>query len=349
MAIVRVPKHKLEKFVSDVLLAMNVDASEAAIIARVFVWFDLVGRMTQGVWRLPVYLKRYRAGLIASPSQAEFERKSETTYILHGRNGFGQYLGHVAMEKAVALARKYGAGVVGVNGSNHFGAGAYYVQLAAENRCFGFAFSNSVPHVAPYGGLSAVIGTNPFAFAAPTQSGKSVLVDFSTGATAGSMIMKALEENRPIPENIVIDEEGNSITDPRKAAKGVVLPFGGAKGYCLGLMIEILAGVVTGAGFSHGVASLHKNFERPANVGHFIMAVDIEKWMPLDQYFTRMEDLIRYIKNARPQKGVEEILLPGERRWKLYEDHLENGIPLDLKAQDALTKLADELKIATPW
>ncbi|RMD96187.1 MAG: Ldh family oxidoreductase [Calditrichaeota bacterium] len=344
-----VKRKDLEQFVEHLLRKADVSPEEAPIISRVIVWTDMIGRFTHGIWRLPAYLKRIRYGLINSPCHAKFEAKSKTTWILHGNDGFGQYLGQLAIRKAVETAKQFGVSVVGVKNSNHFGAGAYYVQEAAACQCVGFSFSNSVPHVAPHGGISAVIGTNPFAFAAPVRNGESILVDFSTGASAGSAIIKALEENRSIPENIVIDEQGNSITDPRKAAHGVILPFGGAKGYCLGLMIEILAGVLTGAGFSHGVASLHRNFERPANVGHFFMAIHIEKFLALEDYFERMEQLIGFIKEARARKDVKEILLPGEMRWRNFKLADQKGIILPQKTINLIINLAHEMKIKSPW
>ena len=350
MADIKINHKVLEEFTRDILCASGVDSGEASIIAGVFVWFDLVGRYPQGVNRLPVYLKRLPNNLIKSPCNSEFIRKSDTMYILNGKDGFGHFLGHIAMKKAIDISNKNGGiGLVGVNHSNHFGAGAYYVNMAALSNKIGFAFSNSVPHVAPYGGISPVIGTNPFAFGAPVRNKKSVLVDFSTGASAGSMIMKAAEEGTTIPEGIVIDEKGNPIVDPKTAVHGTVLPFGGAKGYGLGLLVEILSGVLIGAGFSHEIASLHRNFERSSNVGHFFLVIDISVLMPLEEYYSRMDRLIEWVKEVKPQKNVVEVLLPGETRWKYFETQLKDGIFLEQKTVESLSKLAGELNVQVPW
>jgi len=349
MSSIKIDYKILQKFTFDILCAAGVDHKEATIIAGVFVWFDLIGRYAQGVGRLHVYLKRLPNDLIKSPCHPEFNQKSDTVYLLNGNDGFGHYLGHIAMSKAIDIADQSSIGIVGVSHSNHFGAGAYYVDLATQSNKFGFALSNSVPHVAPFGGISAVIGTNPFAFGAPMKNRKPVLVDFSTGASSGSMIMKAAEEGRTIPEGIVIDEEGNPIVDPKAAVNGVVLPFGGAKGYCLGLMVEILSGVITGAGFSHETASLHKNFERSSNIGHFFMAIDTSVFMPIEEYYERMDRLVAWIKDVKFQKDVNEILLPGESRWKYYEKQLAQGIDLDQKTIESLSTLAQETDIKTPW
>jgi len=337
------------RLTNELLCRSGVDTAEASIIARNLVWCDQVGRYTHGVWRLAAYLKRFNLGLIQSPCNPNFEKKTEVVYIIHGNSGFGQYLGVVAMDKAINVAKQYGIGVVGVCNSNHFGAGAYYVERAAQNAQIGLATSNSVPHVAAYGGIPAVLGTNPFAFGVPTKDGQSVLVDFSTSASAGSMIMKALEQKKNIPEGIVIDDEGNSIVDPMLASKGTLLPFGGAKGFCMGLMVEILSGVITGAGISHGVASMFKDFSRAQNVGHLLMAMDISKIMPLEDYYSRMSQLITFIKESKKMKGFDEILIPGERRWRYFEKQKQEGIQLDKKTIDALNELTKELGVATPW
>jgi len=349
MKYVSVEQQTLQQFILDLLRAAGVDEQEAPIIAQVFVWSDLIERSTQGVGRLAAYLKRLSLGLIQSPCRPEFSQKAETIYILDGHDGFGHYLGHLAMTKAIEVAAEYGVGLVGVQHSNHFGAGAYYVQLAAAQGHLGLATSNSVPNVAPYGGITPVLGTNPFAFSAPVRDGQSILVDFSTGASAGSVLRKAIAENQPIPAGIVIDAEGNPITDPQAAAQGVMLPFGGAKGFCLGLLVEILSGVITGAAISHEIASLHKNFERSSNVGHLFIAIDISKLMPVEHYFERMDLLIGFIKSTKKGKEVAEILIPGETRWRHYTQQLHAGIRLELKTIESLTALAKDLKLATPW
>ena len=340
---------RLLGLVIEILNKSGIDSDEASIIANNMVWTDLVGRNTHGIWRLNAYLKRFNHGLINSPCKPFITQKSKAIHIITGNNGFGQYLGHIAMLKAISIAKQFGIGVVGVCNSNHFGIGAYYVNLATENSQIGIAVSNSVPKVAPFGGISPVFGTNPFSFGAPTRNGRSILIDFSTGASAGSLIIKAIEENKNIPEGIIIDEEGNSIIDPKKSSKGAVLPFGGVKGYCMGLMIEILSGVITGAAISHEVASMYNNFDRASNVGHLFIALDIAQIMPLDKYYDRMLKLIEFVKASKTLKGVDKVLIPGEPQWQLFEKQKKDGILLDKETINTLTKLADELGISTPW
>jgi LDH2 family malate/lactate/ureidoglycolate dehydrogenase len=239
--------------------------------------------------------------------------------------------------------------VVGVHQSNHLLAGAYYVELAAQQGQLGWATSNAFPRVAPYGGVTAALGTNPFAFAAPLRDGQSILVDFSTGALAGGTIRQALAEQRDLPPGLVVAEDGRDIVDPVQANQETILPFGGAKGFTLGLMIEILSGVITGAAISHEIASFYNDFTRPANLGHFFLALDIAKFMPMEPYYERMETLLAFIKAAKLREGFAEILIPGEMRWRTYQRQLVEGLQLSTQTRQSLINLAEEWQVSVPF
>ncbi|MGB8953586.1 MAG: Ldh family oxidoreductase [Candidatus Aminicenantales bacterium] len=349
MSELRISHETLKRFALDLIQASGLDAEEADIIADVFIWMDMIGRYTQGIARLPVYLKRFQLGLINSPCHPEFVKRAEAVYLLEGNDGFGHYLGHLAMKKAVDIARRFGVGLVGVKHSNHFGAAAYYVNLAAQDGQIGMAVSNSVPHVAAHGGISAVLGTNPMAISVPTKGGYPVLIDLSTGPSSGSAIMKAAQEGKQIPSGWVIDHEGNPVVDAKEAVQGVLLPFGGAKGFCLCLAVEILSGVLTGSAISNEIASLHKDFSRSSRVGHSFLAIDVTKMMPAELFYGRMDTLIGFIKGSRKQKGIDEILIPGETRWRCYQEQHSHGISLDEKAMKSLAEFAKDMKISPPW
>ena len=346
---VRVKDDALTSFVEALLSKAGVDAAEAACMAAVFVWTDMIGRHLHGINRLPALIKRLKLGLISSPCQPMLAHPASTLAVIEGKNGFGQYLGHLAMTEAIAMARTNGVGVVGVRGSNHFGAGAYYVNLAASNNQIGIAVSNSVPKVAPFGGVHAVLGTNPFAFGAPAREGHAILADFSTSAIPGSKVLEAIAGNKNLPEGLVVDANGKSIVDPQQMGRGAILPFGGAKGFCVGLMVEILSGVLTGAGISHGVDSMYEDFSRPSNSGHFFIALDITHFMPLPLYFTRVAQLLALIKAAGKAEDGEAVLIPGETRWRLFAEQKFHGIGIDQKTAASLTAVASEYGVATPW
>ncbi len=339
----RASLEELTGFVNNVLKAVDADNEQARVFTEALIWSDLIGRPTHGVWRLPAYAKRIARGLIKCPCQPEYDQLDFAVAVMDGDEGLGHYLGHEAMIHSIELARKFGIGAVGVRNSNHFGTGAYYVHLAAEHGMMGVAVSNSISKVAPHGGIRAVFGTNPFAFGAPRSNGKSIMLDMATTAIAGAQVMRYAEQGRALPEGIAIDPEGNPILDPSRVDEGVLLPFGGAKGYGLTLMIEILSSVLTGAMFSTGVNSMFNNFEESGKNGHFFIAIDVSRFMDLDSYFERIEELLSLVKNSGKEKN--NVMIPGEARWEQYEKNLELGVPLDDSTIKALQGLADQYRI----
>jgi LDH2 family malate/lactate/ureidoglycolate dehydrogenase len=343
----RINHKDLRELAAALLSASGTDESEVGTIADILIWADLVGRSTQGIWYLKTLLERLRAGLIQSPCSPEFTQKADGIVLVDGHNGFGRYVGHVAMSRAIELARRCGIGLAVVRNSSHFGAAAYYVHLAAQAGMIGFAFTNAQGRVAAHGGLRPIFGTNPIAFGAPLRDGRSVLVDFSTSMMAGSMLRKGLESNEPIPAGVAVDEHGKPATNPMEVF--AMLPFGGAKGYCLGLLVEILAGVITGSLMSFQIPYTLEKTKRVTRIGHVFLVIDIATLLPLPEYHERMAMLVTAIKDSPVQPGVSEVLIPGEARWRNYLKQIKEGILLDSKTIESLESLAAERKIATPW
>jgi ureidoglycolate dehydrogenase (NAD+) len=333
----RFPAVAVETYAVDLMRACGVDSDQAASVARNVVWSELIGRSNFGLQRLPIHLDRVKRGLISCPCETAFEARSETIALLDGGGGFGHYVGELGMRRAINLARSHGVGVVGVRNSNFFGTGAYFVQLAAEAGMIGLAMSNSFPKVAAHGGRDPVLGTNPFAFGAPRKNGRSLLIDMATSALAGSTVREHIEKKQPLSAGYAIDSTGAPITDPKKVDEGALLPFAGAKGFGLSLMVEMLAAVLTGAGVSHGVASMYKDFTRSGDNGHFFLVLDIERFMDLEAYHARFKALIDILKASNPQG---EVLLPGEIRWRNYDDNLENGITIEQSTLIAVDRFA---------
>jgi LDH2 family malate/lactate/ureidoglycolate dehydrogenase len=345
----KISRKNLENLVEKIFLKSGVNASESSIITNILVWSDLVGRYTHGVKRVPVLVKRFQKGLIQSPCNEQIEQKSSAIYSIDGKGGFGLFLGHIAMKKAIDVAEEQGVGLVTVRDSNFYGVGAYYVNLAAEHLKIGIALSNAFPKVVAHGGVKAVFGTNPISFSAPMENNKTILVDFSTSILAGATIREYVAENKKLPEGIAIDTDGYPIINPRKVDSGALLPFGEAKGYGLALIVEILSGVLTGAGISHEIASMFHDFENKGNIGHFFLTIDIKKFLSMDFYYNRMNQLVDIIKSSGNNSKFAEILVPGEKRWQFYDDQLKNGIQLDTQTISSVEKIAAEFSIDIPW
>lgn len=343
----RIALDDLTSFVRQILAAVEADNDQARIFADALIWSDLIGRPTHGVWRLPAYTRRIQLGLIKCPCEPRYRHGDLAADLMDGDQGIGHFVGHEAMIRSIEKAREYGLGAIGVNNSNHFGTGAYYVHLAAEQGMIGLAVSNSISKVAPHGGIRAVFGTNPFAFGAPRRNGKSMMLDMATTAIAGAQVMKYAEQGRELPEGIAIDPDGRPIRDPKMVDNGSLLPFGGAKGYGLSLMIEILSSVITGAMFSTDVSSMFTNFEKSGGNGHFFIAIDISRFMELETYYDRMENLCQLVKNTGAEDG--HVMIPGEARWQEYDTSLKLGVPLDAATVKALQGLSEQHKIPLPF
>jgi ureidoglycolate dehydrogenase (NAD+) len=323
----------------ELLVAKGVNHVQARAVADHLIWCELVGRDNFGFKRLPVLLKRLQHDVIRCVARPRFVSPE----LLDGDRAFGHYAAKLAMLRAIATARQRGIAAVAVRNSNFFGAGAFYTKLACDAGMLGLALSNSFPKVAAHGGHLPVLGTNPFAFGAPRWNGEHLLVDMATSGLAGSTVREHIEKRTSLPEGFAIDAQGRPITDPAKVDEGALLPFGGAKGYGLALMVEVLAGVLSGAGIAAGVGSMYKDFERAADNGHFLIAIDVTRWMSLETYYGRAEALIAMVKSSSPGGGV---LYPGEVRWATLRDNQAHGVPLDDEAVGMIEKLSAESRIA---
>ncbi|NJM29022.1 MAG: Ldh family oxidoreductase [Rhizobiales bacterium] len=226
-----------------------------------------------------------------------FERLGPSLARLEGDSAMGFYPAAEAMRAAIIMARDTGIGSVGVRNSNFHGAGAYYVNLAAEAGLIGLALSNSFPKVAAHGGLLPVIGTNPFAFGAPRRNDEHLLFDMATSVMAGSSLRAAEAKGEASAEHLT--------------GAGALLPFGGAKGFGIGLMVEILAGVLTGAGFGPGVSSMYGATGEPGENGHYMMAIDPARFMGLETFLDRMDQLA-----ALTAASGGNAALPGANRHR---------------------------------
>jgi ureidoglycolate dehydrogenase (NAD+) len=334
----RILHDELIKWTRKLLKKAGFDNEQADRFAEALIWSDLVGRSNHGVWRLPTYLARLEAKLIKCPCRPTLCPDRQALAVMDGDQGLGHFVGHEAMRCAIGKAETFGIGAVGVHNSNHFGTGAYFVHLAAEQNMIGLAFSNSFAKVAAHGGIRPVFGTNPFAFGAPGRDGKHILLDMSTSMVSGSQMMKFTAAGLPLPEGIAVDEQGSPVTSAHELDKATLLPFGGAKGYGIALMIEILTSVLTGAMFSKNVNSMFKDFSCSGKNGHFFLAIDLGQMINPEVFSERLELLFKMIRGSGNAEG--DVLIPGETRWARYQDNLKRGIPLDLSTLSGLEKLS---------
>lgn len=333
---------KLQQFCLRIFEGAGVPAPYAAIVAESLVQADLRGVDSHGVVRTSIYVKRVEAGKIDPHAAVHIIREDGPTVLLDGANQFGAVVGTKALEIAMEKARQYGAGIVGVRGSNHFGTGAYYVLKAIEQNQILFVLSNASQTMPPTGGVRPFIGTNPLAVGAPAGEELPFVLDMATSVVARGKIIVAAQKGEPIPEGWAIDKYGNPTTDAQAALEGSVLPVGGPKGYGISMFIDIFAGVLTGAGFGKYVNNMYTNWEQPQNVGHFFLALDIDRFVPLDVFKARMDDYIRSIKAEPKAPNVAEILIPGEIEHRQTVRRKAEGIELPRKVVQELEQIGQK-------
>ncbi len=343
----RIPVVALTEACVHLLQQAGVPAGQAALIADVCVQADLRGVESHGVLRLPAYIHQVTHGLLAADTRVDVVRDHRATALLDGNGGFGQVAAAEGMRHAIHKAREHGLGAVGVRNASHFGMAAYYAMMALPHDAIGIVISNAAPSMAPWGGIDAILGSNPLCVAIPTGTDMPIVLDMATSVVARGKIRLAAEKGEKIPATWALDDAGRPTEDAAAALKGTLLPVGGPKGYGLSLVNDVLAGVLTGAPFGPSIPSVH-DLTRPSAVGFYLQAIDIQAYLPLDSFFARIQQLIAEIRGSRRAEGVSRIYLPGEPELERARDRLANGIPVPPPVLQSLRDLAARLGITLP-
>ncbi len=341
----RVAAADLEPWTRALLARSGLEPEHAATVAATLVWTSLRGTDSHGVARVPVYAERLRAGVLNGRPRVEVVRREGAIAVVDGDHGPGQVAAVVATDLSIELAREHGVGVVSVRRSGHYGAAAFYAIRAAEAGLLGMSMTNTEPLVIPYGGAAAALGTNPIAFAAPTPDGVFNL-DMATSQVAMNKVFNARSEGRAIPEGWGVTEAGEPTTDPDAAAYGV--PLGGYKGYGLALMVEVLCGVLAGAGVRGAVGNLYSGGEERQNTGHFHLAIDPERTVGRDAFAGVLGGLLAELRAIPPARGFDEVLVAGDPEDRARAERERSGIPIESVLWERLCALGAELGVSLP-
>jgi LDH2 family malate/lactate/ureidoglycolate dehydrogenase len=339
--------HSLQLFCSNILMCLGFSERDAEVAANSLIKAELEGAGSHGISRLAIYAKRIREGRIEANPQITIQ-SSGSVLKVDGGNGLGQVVSHRALEAAIPLAKLTGITGIFIRNSNHFGTAAFFCQMACQSNMALIAMTNSPPGIPPWGGKKAYFGTNPIAFGFPTKKEPPIIVDMSSSIVARGKIILADKLGKDIPLGWAMDEEGMQTTDAAAALRGAVMPLGGAKGYALAMAVEILTGVLSEAAFGVHVNNLYKDQDPPANVGHSFILLDIAKWMPMEDYYSRIEQFLQEVKEVPLAQDTQEILYPGERRYRAYLKNSKQGIALSQEIRQELTELGRGYGIPFP-
>ncbi|OWS69198.1 lactate dehydrogenase [Polynucleobacter aenigmaticus] len=341
------PIIQAEEFIANVLQANKVPAADAKIVAQLMVKSDLVGADGHGIFRLPAYIKRIRAGGINLNPNIHIEREQGATALINGDNA----LGHLVMNRAVDLAiekvKQHSVCWVGSHFGNHSGAASVYVRKLAEHGYIGIYMAvGNANHMAPWGGIDLLLSTNPIAIAVPAGDHPIVLLDIATTVAAYGKVKVAAQKGESIPDTWMIDRNGQAITDPRKSSEGSLLPIGGYKGYGLAVMIGLLAGTLNNAAVGKDTIDFNAHHDLITNTGQTIIAVDPSAFGNQEQFVERVITLVNDLKASSRLPGVNEIRVPGDGAAKSMARRLQEGIPISPELKESLNQCAQECGIA---
>jgi LDH2 family malate/lactate/ureidoglycolate dehydrogenase len=331
----------------------GVPREDAVVTAEALVHADEMGIDSHGVARVaihPAYAPGLRDGQVDPRAVPTLVHEAPSTGVMDGQGGLGPVAATRATALAIEKARATGAGFISITNSRHYGAAAHYAMLALEHGMIGISMTIGGLGVVPTYGRGRRLGINPLSVAAPADREHPFVLDIATSVVAGGKLELARMHGRQVPLGWLVDREGRPTTDPMRYWEGgALLPLGGApetgsyKGYGLSVMIDILCGVLSGCGFS----AVMKTGGSGATA-HFVGALNIAGFRPLDEFTAMMDQMIRTLRETEPAEGAERVLVHGEKEFEALQDRRTNGIPLHPEIVGHLAKLASESGVPLP-
>jgi len=348
----------MKNFMADVFEGVGVPENEARICADVLITADKWGIDSHGIGRLKtIYYDRIRDGIQFPVTNFELLREGPTTAVVDGHHGMGQVIAKKAMDLAIDKARRYGMGMVAVRNSTHFGICGYYLKMAADAGMIGMVGTNARPSIAPTFGVENMLGTNPLTFGFPTDEAFPFLLDCATSVTQRGRIEVYARAGEKIPQGLVIDEQGNSMTDPEQVlidlvkGKAALAPLGGIgedtagyKGYGYATVVEVLSAALQGGAFLKQLTGFDKDGRKvPYRLGHFFMAVNIEAFTGLADFKQATGGILRQLRASKKAPGRDRIYTAGEKEYLAWLERKDKGVPVGRKLQEEMLVMRDEL------
>jgi LDH2 family malate/lactate/ureidoglycolate dehydrogenase len=338
----------LAPFCARLLDAVGVPPPKSQLVAESLVAASLRGVDSHGVQLLPYYIEQLEWGDMDGRTEGCVISESGSCLLYDGQNGIGQVISEICCGHAVRMAAAQGIAMVVARESNHFGATAFWAQKMAAAGQIGIVMCNASALVPPWQGKEPRLGTNPICMAVPGGEERPWLLDMATTTVAAGKIFKAMINGQPqIPAGWAMDSEGVPTTDTETALKGLVMPLGGYKGSGLAMMAEILCAVLGGGAMATELGGIRFR-GKPVRVSQMFIAIDIARFLPIDEFRTRMDHLVRLMKSTAPAKGYSEVLVAGDPEWRMEQERRRSGIPVGPGTWKALCEAGDRLGVVAP-
>lgn len=334
----------LTQFTESILLAAAVPPHKASIVANSLVASNLRGVDSHGIQLLTYYVDQLLAREMDPDTDGAVVSESGACMLFDGRNGIGQWIAETCCGHAIRLAKNYGVGVVTARESNHFGACAWWAQKMRAHGMIGIVFCNASPIVPPWQGREGRFGTNPICMSVPGPW----LLDMATTTVAAGKIFKAFINKQPeVPYGWAFNSEGVPTTNTEEAYKGMLMPLGGYKGSGLAFMVEILCSVLSGGAMSTEVGGIRYR-GKLVRVSQMYIAIDVARFIPVEEFQARMENLVALVKSTKSAPGYDEVMVAGDPEWRTETERRKNGIPIGDGNWDTLVKTAARVGVPPP-
>ncbi len=335
---------ELARFSVDILVGAGVPLHKATVVAASLVAANLRGTDSHGIQLLPFYIDMLLAGEMDARSDGRVVSEAGSSMVFDGQNGLGQWIADQCCRHAVRIAAAQGMALVVARESNHFGAAAWWAQKMRDAGQIGIVMCNSSPIVPPWQGRQGRVGTNPICMSVPGPW----LLDMATTTVAAGKVFKAFLNGQPqIPPGWAFNSEGVPTTDTKEAYQGMLMPLGGYKGSGLAMMVEILCSTLSGGVMPNEVGGIRFR-GKPLRTSQMYMAIDVARFMPVEEFTARMEHLVRMIKSAPAAPGYDEVLVAGDPEWRTEAERRERGIPVADGNWEGLCRAAARVKVAAP-
>lgn len=348
----------IRSFVTDTFIGYGVPKEDAEICTDILIEADRRGISSHGVNRLkPIYVDRIKAGIQKPVTEFEVIRETPTTAVVDGHDGMGQVVGHKSMTMAIEKAKKYGMGMVAARNSTHYGIAGYYATMATNENCIGISGTNARPSIAPTFGVENMMGTNPLCFGLPTDEAFPFVIDCATSITQRGKIEYWARIAKDTPASMVIDKEGETMTDSEKILKALTdgtaafAPLGGIgeelagyKGYGYCCVVEILSAALQSGRYMQMLSGIGENGEKVRyGLGHFFIAIDTEAFMGADAFKKTAGDILRELRNSEKAPGHDKIFTAGEKEYLAKEAGKEKGVLINEGVQKELLEIRADL------
>ncbi len=336
----------MRDYVQSSFETVGVPKEKAWLLADTFIAANLRGVDTHGIQLLPLYLQAIGLGNINLTGEGRVATEAGACMVYDGENAIGQVVSRHCVGHATRIAAEHGIAIVVARESNHFGAAAYWAQKISAQGMLAIVLCNASPLVVPWQGKEPRLGTNPICMAVPGPD--TFLLDMATTTVAINRIFKAaMNHEMVLPAGWALDPEGLPTTDTTVALTGSPMPLGGYKGTGLAVMVEVLCAVLSGGAMLTELHGLRKQ-GAPMRVGQFFLALDITRFMPMDEFVARMQKMRDTLKNTAAATGFDEVLVAGEPEWRAEAHRLEHGIPIPLPTWEKLAECTAPLGIKMP-